>query len=351
MKSRNQEQSILPPEAKNIFVWHQGALGDVLLAGPALQAIAAHYPGARLTLAGGTEQLGLLTATLPVAAVRSGHQGLWLELFQDNHCIGNKLKNLLSQFDLALVLTPQQRPEFLDRLKLAGIPQVLWLPSFPVHDRVPIRELQAEKLRQAGLKKPLEPFQLKVPETDSQKARARLQTQGHDQIFRVALAPGSGHARKNWPLEHYAGLARLLEEQYKAEIWWILGPAETGWQTELQKEFSAQELRLLQDLPLGQLAAVLAEFQLYVGNDSGVTHLAAALSRPAVVAIFGPSDPVIWAPPGERTIVIASEQPCAPCTPGREINCPEAVCLQALTPAKVLAAIREQRKSEIENSE
>ena len=105
---------------------------------------------------------------------------------------------------------------------------------------------------------------------------------------RVTLAPGSGEARKNWPLEHYAGLARLLEEQYEAEIWWILGPAEAGWQTELQKEFSAQKLRLLQDLPLGQLAAALAEFQLYVGNDSGVTHLAVALGRPAVVAILGP---------------------------------------------------------------
>ena len=339
MKSRNQGQPILPPEAKNIFVWHQGALGDVLLAGPALQAIAAHYPGTRLTLVGGTDQLGLLTATLPVAAVRSGHQGLWLELFQDNQCIGSKLKNLLSQFDLALVLTPQQRPEFLDRFKLAGISQVLWLPSFQVHDRVAIRELQAEKLRQAGLKKSLEPFQLKVPETDSRKARARLQTKGNDQIFRVALAPGSGQARKNWPLDHYAELARLLEEQYKAEIWWILGPAETGWQTELQKKFPDQKLRLLQNLPLGQLAAAMAEFQLYVGNDSGVTHLAAALGRSAVVAIFGPSDPIIWAPPGQRTIVIGAEQPCAPCTPSREINCHEAVCLPALTPKKVLTAI------------
>ena len=98
-------------------------------------------------------------------------------------------------------------------------------------------------------------------------------------------------------------------------------------------------LRMLRDLPLRQLAAVLAEFQLYVGNDSGVTHLAAALGGPAVAAIFGPSDPVIWAPQGDRTIVVTSEQPCAPCTLGREIPCPEAVCLSALTPEKVLAAI------------
>ena len=46
---------------------------------------------------------------------------------------------------------------------------------------------------------------------------------------RVALAPGSGHPRKNWPLDSYVELARRLEERYEAQIWWILGPAEAGW--------------------------------------------------------------------------------------------------------------------------
>ena len=153
----------------------------------------------------------------------------------------------------------------------------------------------------------------------------------------MALAPGSGHPRKNWPLDSYVELARRLEERYEAQTWWILGPAEAGWDRELQKKIP--QLRLWRDLPLRQLAAVLAEFQLYVGNDSGVTHLAAALGGPAVAAIFGPSDPVIWAPQGDRTVVVTPAEPCAPCTRGREIQCPEAVCLSALTPEKVLAAI------------
>ena len=70
------------------------------------------------------------------------------------------LKICCRQFDLALVLTPYERPEFLHRLKRAGIPQVVWLPSFPVQDRVPIRELHAERLRQVGLKKALETLSL-----------------------------------------------------------------------------------------------------------------------------------------------------------------------------------------------
>ena len=289
--------------------------------------MAAQYPGSHLTLVGGTEQLGLLTATLPVAAVRSGHQGVWLELFLDDGDISSELKNFLAAFDLALVLTPQERQKFLNRLKRAGIPRVVWLPSFPVQDRIPIRELHAERLRKVGLKKALKPFRLIIPESERATARSRLQTQSREHTCRVALAPGSGHPRKNWPLDSYVELARRLEERYEAQTWWILGPAEAGWHQELQKKIP--HLRLLQDLPLRQLAAVLAEFQLYVGNDSGVTHLAAALGGPAVAAIFGPSDPVIWAPQGDRTIVVTSEQPCAPCTQGREIHCPEAVCLSS----------------------
>lgn len=334
----------LPPKATNIFIWHQGALGDVLLAGPALQAVAAHYRGARLTLAGAPEQLGLLQGSLPVAAVWSAQRAVWLEFFQDDGDISRELKNLLAGFDLALVFSPQERPEFLERFRRAGIPRVLWLPSFPVRARVAIKELQEERLEAAGLKISLEPFHLLVPETDLRQARTWFQTQGGAQPPLAAIAPGSGHPRKNWPLESFVQLALSLEEQCQAQVWWVFGPAEAGLQSELGKKISPQELRLLDNLPLGKLAAVLSTFQLYVGNDSGVTHLAAALNGPAVVTIFGPSDPVIWSPPGDRATIVASNQSCAPCTRGREIRCPDTACLSALSPAEVFMVIQRLAK-------
>lgn len=329
----------LPPKAANIFVWHQGALGDVLLAGPALQAVAGHYPGARLTLTGGPGPLGLLAASLPVAAVWDSQRAIWLELFQNGGDITGPLQSLVAGFELALVFAPAAQPEFLDRLQRAGIPIVVWLPSFPVQARAPIRELQAERLQAAGLSMAVQPFRLTVPEADLREARAWLQTLGGAETPLVALAPGSGHVRKNWPLASYAHLAQYLTEQYQAQVWWVLGPAEAGLERELQEKHPHQARRLLNNLSLGQLAARLSEFHLYVGNDSGVTHLAAALGGPAVVAIFGPSDPVIWGPPGERTIVVAADQPCAPCTRGREIGCPDPVCLSCLSPETIMTAV------------
>ncbi len=337
MGSHHKGQAILPPEATNIFVWHQGALGDVLLAGPALQAVAAHYPGARLTLVGSPEPLSLLTASLPAAEVWNAQRAIWLDLFQAGGQIESRLKSVLARFDLALVFSPHRQPEFLDRFRLAGVPHVFWLPSFPVQARVPIRQLQAEHLQAGGLRTPLEPFRLVIPDPDLHRARAWMKTQGRPRTFLAALAPGSGHALKNWPLASYVELALSLEEHYRAQVWWVVGPAEAGLEAELQKKLPDQELRLLKDLPLSQLAAALSGFQLYVGNDSGVTHLAAALGQPAVVAIFGPSDPVIWA--SDRATIITPDLKCAPCTQGREIRCPDNICLSSLKSETIVTTI------------
>ncbi len=90
---------------------------------------------------------------------------------------------------------------------------------------------------------------------------------------RLALHPYSGSRAKNWPLEKFEALARL-------------GPFE--W---CHDRFD----------DLGALADWLAGAQAFVGNDSGITHLAAAVGTP-VVALFGPTDPRVWAPRGARVI-------------------------------------------------
>ena len=101
----------------------------------------------------------------------------------------------------------------------------------------------------------------------------------------VTIHPFSGSARKNWPLDRYRELARRLP--ISAE--WTAGPEET---LENAVRFSDLE----------RLGAWLAGSQLYIGNDSGITHLAAATGIPTI-ALFGYTKPEIWAPRGENVTV------------------------------------------------
>jgi hypothetical protein len=118
---------------------------------------------------------------------------------------------------------------------------------------------------------------------------------------RVAIHPGSGSPWKNWPLDRFIRLARLFVENGD-EVAWIVGPAERGGEADRAAPPGALVWR---DLPLPRLAGLLAGCVLFVGNDSGVTHLAAAAGC-STVALFGASDPRVWAPRGRDVIVIVS---------------------------------------------
>jgi ADP-heptose:LPS heptosyltransferase len=89
------------------------------------------------------------------------------------------------------------------------------------------------------------------------------------------------------------------------------------------------------DLELGQLAALLARSDAYLGNDSGVTHLAAALGI-ATLALFGPSDVRQWAPRGKRVKVVRQNLECSPCTLATMKGCSHRRCLITLDTSQVI---------------
>lgn len=115
----------------------------------------------------------------------------------------------------------------------------------------------------------------------------------------ILIMPGSGSPKKNWPSERFVELAGLLPRGRPAAI--ILGPAEAG----CERVFADRGLRVLQGLELGEVAAIAAMAAAFVGNDSGVSHLAAAVGTPGVV-LFGPTDPRRWRPLGKVKVISRS---------------------------------------------
>ena len=129
---------------------------------------------------------------------------------------------------------------------------------------------------------------------------------GEDQPI-VAVHPGSGGVHKCWPLKNFCRLGALLADR-GYQVVFVIGPAEQErWPEETIAQVRAQ-VPILHDLSLEELAGVLGCCAAYVGNDSGVSHLAAALGV-ATVAVFGPSQPRHWRPLGHKVRLCQGAEP------------------------------------------
>jgi heptosyltransferase III len=109
----------------------------------------------------------------------------------------------------------------------------------------------------------------------------------------VMLHPGSGGRSKNWPAERFVALAGELARQRNVTVVATFGPADAV----ARASFVAQPSVLLHCLPLLELSGLFSKAALYVGNDSGISHLAALSGAPTLV-LFGPTEPALWQPLG-----------------------------------------------------
>jgi heptosyltransferase III len=279
----------VPPDGRRrILVVRVGALGDLIL----LRGVVAmlRRDGAFVTL---------LAPTRPGSAIVNPDDGglaqklvpwesaeLARALADDSAAA---LRILVGTFDLALCYSrdadlAQRLAALADRLV--------------VHDPAPPPEIHAA----AWLMQPVATLGLApgtaatiVPTTEEARAAAIWRERLPDGF--LTIHPGSGSARKNWPVDRYAALARRLARDRP----WLLslGPADEAAE-HLACEPNAVVTR---DLPPRALGALLARAGLYVGNDSGVSHLAAAVGTPTV-ALFGPTSPAVWAPVGPRVRIV-----------------------------------------------
>jgi ADP-heptose:LPS heptosyltransferase len=152
---------------------------------------------------------------------------------------------------------------------------------------------------------------------------------------------------KRWPVDLYAKLIRELVEQLGDRVTVVEGPDEMGVADEIvsalgQDRHLARVVRLRGSL--AETAALLERAELYVGSDSGLAHLAAAVGTPAVT-IFAPADPDRVCPFGYRELVVQAPTACAPCfqypwkTPYPKMLCREPLCIASVTVESVLAKV------------
>ena len=135
-----------------------------------------------------------------------------------------RLKARLARFQLALVFSPHPQTILQARLRQAGIPAVHWLPSFPETGAEAVAALQARHLGRPGAST--------MPPAPSNWRWTSIRMRKLPELPGpgpwLAVAPGSGQPRKNWPLAHYYEVSRALGWEYGLKVVWLAGPGGRG---------------------------------------------------------------------------------------------------------------------------
>ena len=237
-----------------------GAIGDCVLALPALEWLKAEYtevwvPSAVAPLIQFADRVRSIASTgIDV-----------LEFGRDDTGIVETLRG----FDAIVSWYGSNRPDFRACIEALGLPCRFLAALPPEYNRMHAADFFLERAGGIGPA---------VPRIDaSPVAKGAF----------AAIHPFSGSPRKNWPLERFHELAGRLSMPVR----WCAGPDDPTLPDAVPFE------------NLYDLARWLASAEVYIGNDSGITHLAAAVGT-AVVAIFGPTDPAIWAPRGRHVEIV-----------------------------------------------
>jgi heptosyltransferase-2 len=210
--------------------------------------------------------------------------------------------------------------------------------EIPTHEKFYYLEL----LRRAGWLDALpdEPFiAMAVPDAKRRRATEFLLESGaRPHALRVAIGAGASYgSAKCWPPARFAELANRLQSQKDADILLFGTASETAVSTAIVADMHRPPINLTGKTAIADLPALLSQCQLFIGNDSGAMHVAAAVGLP-VVAIFGPTDPLGTAPVTPRCTIVQEKPYCSPCFLRR---CPtDHRCMTKVTPDMVEAAVR-----------
>jgi ADP-heptose:LPS heptosyltransferase len=159
----------------------------------------------------------------------------------------------------------------------------------------------------------------------------------------VVIHPGAGNTMKQWPAEHFSALVDLLTESGDANVLLVGGPDEQELADTLLDTVHHRNAvtSVAGRTSLDELVSLLRASVLYVGNDSGPKHIAAALGIPTIGIHSGVVDATEWGPVGPRALALRRVMSCGPCYIASADRCPRKMaCLQFLEPSFVYEAAR-----------
>ena len=286
-----------------ILVIRGGAIGDFILTLPALRALREGFPYAHLEILGYKHIAVLAGNRFYAQTIRSIEYGALASFFAKNSKLPAELANHFASFDLIISYLYDPDGIFENNLRRCGVENLIHGPA-KVDDHEHAARQLARPLEELGLRASDFASRIYPSTEDRQRASEFLRDLPRPL---VALHPGSGSDRKNWPLENWieVGNDLLARESFHGSIVVISGEADHTQVARLEELWKNERVAFAKDLPLVHLAALL-ENSIFLGHDSGISHLAAAAGAKCIL-LFGPTNPAVWAPMNANVTVI-----CAP---------------------------------------
>jgi heptosyltransferase-2 len=306
---------------RGLLVVRGGAIGDFILTLPVLAALRRRFPGAPVTVVGrpGIMELaragGLADTLLSIES-----RGLAGFLVREGELDPALAAHFAGQ---SLIVSYLFDPEgiFRENLVRCSAARLVAGPHRPDESlSLPAAEVLLAPLASLGIvgADPIPHLSLPDDPLPSDGAAVPL----------LAIHPGSGSARKNWPEERWAELLRRLAAETETRFLLVGGEAEGRRVERLAALLPIARVEQAQDLPLVTLAHRLVRCRGFVGHDSGITHLAAALGLPCV-ALWGGSNAAVWRPRSPRCAVVADREGLSALTPERVFSVVRLLTCQA----------------------
>jgi len=335
----------------NIMIRATNWVGDAIMALPAIRAVRQHQPYARISILARPYVADIyrdqhvcdeLIAYDPQGIHRgwSGRERLVAELRARRFHVALLLQNA---FDAAWLAWRAGIPERIGYARDArGLLLTKSIPA-PKAGEIPPHEkfYYLELLRRAGWLDQLhdEPHvKLEVPGTARREAlRTLLEAGARPDAVRIAVGAGASYgSAKCWPPDCFAKALNALLLRHDADVVFFGTPGETRVSSAIARELQHPAVNLTGKTSIADLPALLSQCHIFLGNDSGAMHVAAAVGLP-VVAIFGPTDPDGTSPITPHATVVQQKPYCSPCFLRR---CPtDHRCMKAVTPLMVESAL------------
>jgi len=283
-----------------ILVIRGGAIGDFILTLPGLKALRDARPHAHIEILGYKHIALLAEKRFYAQAVRSIEYASLARFFARNSDLPAELADYFASFDLVVSYLYDPDQIFETNLRRCGVENLICGPARVVEKASRAARQLARPIEEMGIN--VVDFAARIFPSieDREFARAFLASAPHPI---VAIHPGSGSKQKNWPLENWIDLFSSSKGFGDVEgLLVISGEADKAQTEQLEREWKNRDVRFARNLPLSHLAALL-ERAIFVGHDSGISHLAAAAGANCIL-LFGPTDPDVWAPANDNVQVL-----------------------------------------------